>query len=279
VSGYGTPAWLARLPGAAVGPKRGFVETRGRTHASMATDLGWSQTIRTRSAPGCEMKGDNAGSDARVAVSTHRTPRPRRRIAAPLTLVLLCLGLAGCGGSSHTVHASASQSRFDGMPATGYSAPNFALHDQHGQLIRLSAERGKFVVITFLYVHCTNVCPVIAQQLNGALSALPPASRNDVRILAVSVDPRGDTPAAVAHFIDVHRLLPQFLYLTGTIKSLEPIWAEYHIASTQTGNDVVVGHTAIEILLSRTGQPEVIYDATVTPTQVLHDLRVLGLQE
>jgi len=250
---------------------------------SIASDLETAERIDASVAPSCEAgrvnDRDQQGIEFGEAEPAGRmSPRPSRSMAA-LALVLLCLVLGGCGGSSHTVLASASQSRFDGIPAAGYSAPNFALHDQHGQLIRLSAERGRFVVITFLYVHCKNVCPVIAQQLNRALTALPPAARNDVRVLAVSVDPKGDTPSAVAHFIAVHRLLPQFLYLTGTAKSLEPIWAEYHIASTQTGNDVVVGHTAIEILLNRSGTPEVIYDATVTPEQVLHDLRTLGLQE
>ncbi len=187
--------------------------------------------------------------------------------------------LAGCGASTNGIKSPATQSRFDGMAATGLTAPNFTLHDQHGQSLSLSSEHGKFVIITFLYVHCKNVCPVIAQQLNQALRELSPAARNEVRVLAVSVDPKGDTPAAVAHFIAVHRLLPQFLYLTGSVKTLEAVWAGYHIASTQTGSALVVGHTAIEILLNRDLQPQTVYDATVTPQQVLHDLRVLGLQE
>jgi protein SCO1/2 len=243
--------------------------------------------------PAASSAGYPAGCAAERVARSHDTgpglatasaaPVRRRslsRIGPTLTLLLLGLFLGGCGGSSRAPQGSGPpRSRFDGIPAAGYKAPNFALHDQHGQLIRLSAERGKFVVITFLYVHCTNVCPVIAQQLNRALRDLPPAARDDVRVLAVSVDPKGDTPSAVAHFIAVHRLLPQFLYLTGTAKALEPVWAGYHIASTQTGKGVVVGHTAIEILLNRSGAPQTIYDATVTPEQVLHDLRVLGLQE
>ncbi len=135
------------------------------------------------------------------------------------------------------------------------------------------------MILTFLYVHCTNVCPIIAGQLNQTLRDLPSAARSEVRVLAVSVDPKGDTPAAVARFVAAHRLLPQFLYLTGSAKTLERVWNGYHIASTQTGKGVVVGHTAIEILLNRSGKPQAIYDATVTPQQVLHDLRVLGLQE
>jgi protein SCO1 len=203
----------------------------------------------------------------------------RSRLRFVLVVLAACTVLAGCGGSSNPVVQGNPPSPFEGMSAQGYNAPNFALHDQHGQLIRLSAERGKFVLITFLYVHCKNVCPVIAGQLNQTLRDLPPSSRGQVRVLAVSVDPKGDTPKAVAHFIAVHRLLPQFLYLTGTAKTLEPIWDGYHIASTQTSDGLVVGHTALVILLNRSGKPQTIYDATVTPHQVLHDLRVLGLPE
>ena len=32
-------------------------------------------------------------------------------------------------------------------------APDFTLHDQNGRVVRLSAERGKVVMITFLYTH------------------------------------------------------------------------------------------------------------------------------
>lgn len=220
------------------------------------------------------------GRPARRAGCLVDGPRARRRAAAvPLTLVAsLALGLAGCGSSGPKIVTAPSQSPFDGIPATGYSAPNFTLRDQHGQAVTLSSERGKFVVLTFLYTHCKNVCPIIAGQLNQTLRDLTPAARSQVRVLAISVDPVGDTPAAVAKFIAEHRLLPQFLYLTGTAPVLEPIWAGYHIASTQTAKGLVVGHTAISILLDRRGQPQAIYGSDVTPAQVLHDLHVLGLQ-
>jgi len=198
----------------------------------------------------------------------------RRRFA--VWSVVLPLVLAGCGGSA-SVGSGPPPSRFEGMSANGMTAPDFTLHDQHGQLIRLSSERGRFVIVTFLYVHCRDVCPAIAGQLNEALHELGPA-RNDVRVLAVSVDPKGDTPAAVRHFIAVHRLLPQFLYLTGTTKTLKPIWDAYHIASTPSAHGILVSHTALEILLDRSGKPQVVYDASVTAQQVVHDLHTLGLQ-
>src|SRR3954469_17580674 len=106
------------------------------------------------------------------------------------------------------------------------TSPDFALHDQDGRLVRLSQLRGKAVLVTFLYVHCPDVCPLIADNLDIVLRRLGP-TRSGVRALAVSVDPKGDDPASVRKFIRAHRLLPQFRYLTGTRKELAPVWRAY----------------------------------------------------
>jgi len=199
-----------------------------------------------------------------------RSARHELRQAVVL-LVVLPLALAACGGGTT---ASSPPSQLEGIPATGLRAPSFALHDQHGQLVTLSAQRGRYVILTFLYVHCPNVCPIIAGQLNDALHELGPG-REDVRVLAVSVDPRGDTPSAVRRFIAVHRLLPEFLYLTGTAAELEPVWHDYHVASTTTKAGGVLGHTAISILLDTRGRPRAIFDSHVTAAEVVHDLHEL----
>jgi len=201
------------------------------------------------------------------------------RTATALAALLLAAGLAGCGGSGSgttTRAAAAASSALDGMTPVGLVVPNFTLHDQHGQAVSLAQQRGKFVVVTFLYTHCKNVCPVIAGQLNQALRDLGPA-RNQLRVLAVSVDPKHDTPAAVDHFIAVHRLLPQFLYLTGTVPQLEKVWNVFHVASVPDKGGIVVSHTAIEFLLDRNGKPRALYDSQITAGELVHDLRVLGL--
>ena len=65
-------------------------------------------------------------------------------------------------------------------------------------LVRMSSQRGRFTLVTFLYTNCPDVCPLIAEHLNTALRRL--GERADTRVLAVSVDPKGDTPAAVRQF-------------------------------------------------------------------------------
>jgi protein SCO1/2 len=151
--------------------------------------------------------------------------------------------------------------------------PGFALRDQHGRLVRLDALRGKVVVLTFLYTHCPDVCPRTAQTLSRAVTSLGAAGAN-VRILAVSVDPAGDTPASVRRFVRDHRLSKQFHYLTGTAAQLRPIWRAYNITAVRRDNGQV-DHTLYVLLVDRSGKGRVILDSTAAPAAVAHDLRLL----
>jgi protein SCO1/2 len=152
--------------------------------------------------------------------------------------------------------------------------PDFALRDQHGQLVRLSAQRGKVVVLTFLYTHCPDLCPLTAVHIDTALRRLG-ARRAGVEVLAVSVDPEGDTPAAVRRFIRTHRLGPQFHYLTAPRKVLSPIWRSYNVTSVKVGG-ADPDHTLYVLLLDRGGKSRVLFDAQAQPAAIAHDLRLLS---
>jgi len=154
------------------------------------------------------------------------------------------------------------------------STAAFALRDQDGKLVRWADQRGRFAIVAFLYTECPDVCPLIAANLNKALAKLPPAERSRVRVLAISVDPKGDTPAAVRRYVKAHRLLPQFRYLTGTHAQLAPVWRGWHVAVTPGKLDTV-DHSAYEMLVDPQGKGRVVYDAGVQWDDVLHDLRVL----
>lgn len=201
----------------------------------------------------------------------------RKRLQLLVGLACVAIAVAGCGdGVNQAVHSDASVTpRLVGSSAAGVRASNFVLRDQRGRKVSLTAERGRFVVLTFLYTHCQDVCPLIATQLNQALAHLGRA-RSHVRVLAISVDPKGDTPRPVRRFIHVHHLLSQFRYLTGTRTQLAPIWRAYHVAATPLP-DGQIDHSAYELLLDRNGKPQVIYTSTVKAGQIVHDLHALGL--
>ena len=199
-----------------------------------------------------------------------------RPVLTSLALALSLLAAAGCGTTSNggeARNAQAAVEPFKGsvIPGKRTRAPDFALRDQDGHVVRLSSLRGRYVVVSFLYTHCPDVCPVIADNLNRALHLLG-AKRGDVRMLAVSVDPKGDTPASVHRFVRAHRLLAQFRYLTGTRKQLQPTWKAYHLA-VEPGT--TVAHSAFEVLVDKQGDERLLYDAQVKASDVVHDLRAL----
>ena len=56
-------------------------------------------------------------------------------------------------------------------------------------ICRTRRERsGTVVVLTPLYTHCQDACPLTAQQIRGALDDLSGDQRSGVRALALSVD-------------------------------------------------------------------------------------------
>ena len=153
-----------------------------------------------------------------------------------------------------------------------HPAPPIRLHDAAGRPVTLAAERGRFVLVTFLYTHCPDVCPLIAQNLNTALRALGPAS--GVRVLAVSVDPKGDTPAAVRAYAKRLRLLPQFRYLIGSKAELRRAWAAWNVLSVRRSAQLV-DHVAYTALVDPSGKERVLYGGQVHAKDVLNDLRIL----
>lgn len=168
-----------------------------------------------------------------------------------------------------------SRSRYLGSrPPAGLVAPDFALRDQAGALVRMRDLRGKVVLLTFLDTRCTDACPIIGEQIRAALARLSAEERRRVEALAISVNPRNDTPGAVRAYVRRHRLEGGLHYLTGSARELRPVWqAFYVIASLDTG-DANVHSAPVRIFDPRgvwvsTLRPE----GDLTPASLVNDVR------
>src|SRR5579863_2808224 len=139
--------------------------------------------------------------------------RPQRR---DLLLAVVALAIAGgligvlIHGRSHAPsapRAGVATSVWAGLAvANPKAAPPLALANYAGGTVNIASDRGKAVLVTFLYTHCPDTCPLMASKLHTALSALAPSERGKVALIAVSVDPIGDTRATVARFVSSHEL-------------------------------------------------------------------------
>jgi protein SCO1/2 len=159
-------------------------------------------------------------------------------------------------------------------------APDFTLTDSSGAAVTLSRLRGHPVVITFLYTHCPDECPLIADKLHVAMGDLGTKATAQVEWLVVSVDPTGDTPASAQDFLVTHHINGTVHYLLGNQQQLQPVWSAYHIA-VQPGNDASapggsISHTLGVYLLDAQGHERIYLDNTFDPRALAADLRALG---
>jgi protein SCO1/2 len=187
-------------------------------------------------------------------------------------LSVLLLAVLTSGAAIATAPAKAP--RFLGPAISNPSvAPDFALRDQKDRVIRLSAERGKVVMITFLYTHCPDLCPLTTARIEAALDLLR-SRRKGVVALAVTVDPKGDTKPAIRAYARAHRLPSEFHYLSGSEKALERIWRLYNVTPVRKGGPDP-DHTLYILLLDQKGKTRVLFDALAQPASIAHDLGVL----
>ena len=193
------------------------------------------------------------------------------RVAVALLLVgVLALGaivLAATGGDDS--EPAADDNTFEGatMPQ-GLFAPDFELKDQEGEPVSMRALRGQPVIVTFLYTHCQDTCPIQAQTVRGALDDLG----HDVPALAIAVDPPNDTAQSARKFLAEQRATGRLDFVLGSRAQLRPIWEGFGVRP----QSVTEEHNARITLVDARGIQRVGYPGSeATPERLAHDLRLL----
>jgi protein SCO1/2 len=154
-------------------------------------------------------------------------------------------------------------------------APPLALPHYTGQPVSLAAQRGKAVLVTFVYTHCPNVCPLIISNLAAAQRGLGAEARH-LQIIAVTVDPRRDTPTAVRTFLTNRGALGRMDYLLGSSGQLRRTWKAWDVAISTGKNKLTDGHSSIVYGITASGRMAVVYPSNFTPRQIIHDVPLLA---
>jgi cytochrome oxidase Cu insertion factor (SCO1/SenC/PrrC family) len=204
-------------------------------------------------------------------------------VAALVALGALATGLGianrdgGDGAHVTTVPGRASEGPYRGSePPRRIELVEFALRDHDGAIVRSASLHEKVALVSFLDSQCTESCPIIASQIARAFDLLSVSERRRVSAVAISTDPKEDTPASVRSFLRRNRALGTLHYLGGgePEAKLRRIWRRFQILSSlDSGEDTL--HSA----------PVRIYDGGVwvatqhagvdlTPANLAHDIRV-----
>src|SRR5579862_9167401 len=104
-----------------------------------------------------------------------------------LLVIALVLVASGCGSTKHATTTAAPPAGDGFVLHPPVAAPSFLLRDQAAKLVGPQQDNGHWTIVTFLYTHCPDVCPLVANQLVAAQR-----TDTDLRVIAVSVDPKRD---------------------------------------------------------------------------------------
>jgi protein SCO1 len=213
--------------------------------------------------------------------------KKRLDLRAPLALLAVVLIggavalIAGGSSASPKKQALSAVGNFaaSGLLSPVTAAPPLALHDYLGRPVNIDSYKGKVLLVTFLYTHCPDVCPLIASNLRVSQNLMPAAVRSKVQMITVSVDPKGDTPTAVASFLAHHQMTGRMLYLVGSARELAAVWQAWGVGSEQDAEKPgLVNHSGLVYGITASGKRLTIYAANFQPSDIAHDVPLLAVR-
>lgn len=218
----------------------------------------------------------------------HRAGSTPRLLLSLLALVVLAGGVvlvSGCGssGSSKQTTATSAASKAkvaykaEAVLSPATAEPPLKLRNYLGQPVDIDQYRGKPVLITFVYTHCPDVCPLMISNLRVAQNLMGANGPSKAQVIAVSVDARGDTPKTVTAFLKQHEMTGRMQYLIGSRQELARVWKAWGVGSERDAkNPDFVEHSGLVYGITAKGLRATLYSASFKPAAIVHDVPLLA---
>lgn len=184
--------------------------------------------------------------------ASNRSPTGQRGPAVPDHA-----GTSAAGAQLHAPLASyLGISSLKDAAAPGFTLTNAAT----GARVSLAGLAGHVVVLAFANAPCNDICPVLAAELAQADARLG-TTAVPVTFVTVNTDPLAVAPAD-ASILQQPALsgLHNFRFLTGSVKTLDPVWVSYGVSITADRATRAVTHN--DLLYFVTPQGKIAWSAT-----------------
>jgi protein SCO1/2 len=178
-------------------------------------------------------------------------------------------------------NTSASLPRTDGknIIEPPRAIPNFTFPAHTGDDLSLNDLSGRYVLMTFGYTHCPDVCPANLLKFRQIKRLLGDDVSGQVEYVFISVDPERDTPDMLNTYIS--RYDAEFIALSGdhavleTLKEPFGLFWELRTGSIPNSTHYIVDHTASSFLLNPEGELIRMYSFTADFNVIEQDIREL----
>lgn len=157
-------------------------------------------------------------------------------------------------------------------------APEIVQKAADGSTFKLSALRGKVVVLEFGFTHCYEVCPVSLAMLAEARKRLG-ADAAQLQVVFISVDPERDTPERMKSYLA--QFDKGFIGLTGTPEQMAAIRKDYGITATKhptagSKTEYQMGHSSYLYFVDKQGKLRALMPYGRPAADIVHDVQLLA---
>jgi protein SCO1/2 len=153
------------------------------------------------------------------------------------------------------------------------AAPDFTLTGSNGSDLKLSAYRGKVVLLGFGFTSCQAVCPITLGTLGQAQKKLGDQG-SELQVLYITVDPERDNAAQLKTYLS--HFNSAFIGGTGSDAQLAAVRKDYGIAAEKiAGPDGSYNHSSFIYLIDRAGRLRALMPFGHVADDYVHDVRIL----
>ena len=188
--------------------------------------------------------------------------------------IAIWIALVGCeaGGSPAPGHEHVHTDHGDRTPAAYSSGSLYALpldlETHTGAHAALDLHRGHPVLLSMVYATCRDVCPATIASIHAIDGRVAADTKDDLRILLVSIDPARDTPEALAALAARHEVDARWTLARVPESQVRELAAALGVRYRQRP-DGDFDHSAVVALLDRQGVVRARLDTLQAPPDAL----------
>jgi len=151
----------------------------------------------------------------------------------------------------------------------------FNLIDNDNKPFNLESLKNNWSFLFFGYTHCPDVCPLAMQVMRKVWEdeRLKAATKTNLKMVFVSVDPDRDTPAILKAYAQYYN--PAFIGVTGKADEIDNLTRQigilYGFDEPNKNGDYNVSHSGQIILIDPDGNMRAVFSPPLNPQSVATD--------
>jgi cytochrome oxidase Cu insertion factor (SCO1/SenC/PrrC family) len=167
---------------------------------------------------------------------------------------------------------------YHGRDLDGSNTYRFTLESADGDLWSLDDQKGKVVILVFMFTRCDETCPVTSQNIKTIQDTLTEDELEQISIVSVTVDWRTDSPSKLQNWTEDRGY--DWPHLTGSEEALKMVYDTYGVGPFEQEDDseegYTVAHTSPTYILDRALKGRVVWSDYDFPTDLfVEDVRTV----